>query len=244
VSSRLLRARGDFGGAVATLEAARTAPARPPRWLANRLDAAEAVLLVAQGRSYAALDLIERAMLPDAPESRLARGWALLSTGAAAAAGGAARQVLQEGRLPLDVRIDALLLAAAGDLDLSRPEAARAALGRAVRLAEPEQLRRPFQQAQARVRRALRDHGQRGAAGILHTATDLVAPADAIVQPLTVREQEVLTYLAALLPTEEIAATMFVSVNTVKTHVRAILRKLSVQRRNDAVRRARELGLL
>jgi LuxR family maltose regulon positive regulatory protein len=37
---------------------------------------------------------------------------------------------------------------------------------------------------------------------------------------------------------------MFVSVNTVKTHIRSILRKLSVNRRNDAIRRARELGLL
>ena len=33
--------------------------------------------------------------------------------------------------------------------------------------------------------------------------------------------------MAAMLPTEEIAATMYVSVNTVKTHVRSILRKLS-----------------
>jgi FixJ family two-component response regulator len=43
-----------------------------------------------------------------------------------------------------------------------------------------------------------------------------VPTADAIVQPLTEREQDVLTYLAALLPTEEIAGRMFVSVNTVK----------------------------
>jgi LuxR family maltose regulon positive regulatory protein len=54
----------------------------------------------------------------------------------------------------------------------------------------------------------------------------------------------VLGYLDALLPTEEIAAKMFVSVNTVKTHVRAILRKLSAERRNEAVRRARDLGLV
>jgi LuxR family maltose regulon positive regulatory protein len=37
---------------------------------------------------------------------------------------------------------------------------------------------------------------------------------------------------------------MYISVNTVKTHVRAILRKLSAERRYDAVRRAREIGLL
>ena len=65
-----------------------------------------------------------------------------------------------------------------------------------------------------------------------------------IIQPLTEREREVLVYLDQLLPTEEIAAHMFVSVNTVKTHVRAILRKLAAERRNEAVRRARELGLI
>jgi LuxR family transcriptional regulator, maltose regulon positive regulatory protein len=37
---------------------------------------------------------------------------------------------------------------------------------------------------------------------------------------------------------------MYVSVNTVRSHVRSILRKLSASRRNEAVRRAWELGLL
>ena len=53
---------------------------------------------------------------------------------------------------------------------------------------------------------------------------------------------EVLRHLAALCSTEEIARTMFVSVNTVKTHVRGILRKLGASRRNEAIRRARKLG--
>jgi LuxR family maltose regulon positive regulatory protein len=64
------------------------------------------------------------------------------------------------------------------------------------------------------------------------------------VDPLTAKEREVLGHLAALLTTEEIAATMFVSVNTVRSHVRSILRKLGVSRRNEAVRRAWDLHLL
>lgn len=64
------------------------------------------------------------------------------------------------------------------------------------------------------------------------------------VEQLTEKEQEVLVHLAELLTTEEIAATMFISVNTVRTHVRNILRKLSAGRRNEAIRRARELGIL
>jgi LuxR family maltose regulon positive regulatory protein len=47
-----------------------------------------------------------------------------------------------------------------------------------------------------------------------------------------------------MLSTTEIAATMFISVNTVRTHVRSILRKLAATRRNQAVRRARELGII
>lgn len=65
-----------------------------------------------------------------------------------------------------------------------------------------------------------------------------------MVEPLTPREQEVLEHLAELLPTAEIALSMFVSVNTVRTHIRSILRKLGVSRRHEAVRRAWQLGLL
>ena len=53
-----------------------------------------------------------------------------------------------------------------------------------------------------------------------------------------------LNHLAELLTTEEIAAAMYISVNTVKTHIRSILRKLAVSRRNLAVRRAQQLGIV
>ncbi|WP_007025384.1 helix-turn-helix transcriptional regulator, partial [Saccharomonospora iraqiensis] len=65
-----------------------------------------------------------------------------------------------------------------------------------------------------------------------------------LLQPLTARERDVLGHLEELLTTAEIAERMFVSVNTVRTHIRGILRKLNVNRRNAAVRKARELGLL
>jgi LuxR family maltose regulon positive regulatory protein len=65
-----------------------------------------------------------------------------------------------------------------------------------------------------------------------------------LVEPLTAKEMEVLAHLNHLLDTEEIAEAMVVSVNTVRTHVRHVLRKLGVDRRNAAVRRAWELGLL
>jgi LuxR family transcriptional regulator, maltose regulon positive regulatory protein len=69
-------------------------------------------------------------------------------------------------------------------------------------------------------------------------------PAESVIDPLTPRELEVLQHLAGLKPTVEIATSMFVSVNTVRTHIRSILHKLGVGRRHEAVRRAWMLGLL
>ena len=50
--------------------------------------------------------------------------------------------------------------------------------------------------------------------------------------------------LAGMLSTAEIAAEMYLSVNTVKTHLRSIYRKLSAAHRGEAVRRARQLQLI
>ena len=69
------------------------------------------------------------------------------------------------------------------------------------------------------------------------------AGASGLIETLTVREAQVLVLLAEMCSTEEIARELFLSVNTVKTYVRGVLRKLAVNRRVDAVRRGRELGL-
>ena len=61
---------------------------------------------------------------------------------------------------------------------------------------------------------------------------------------LSDRELEVLHELAAGLSNKEIAARLHVSPNTVKTHVANLLAKLDARRRTEAIRRARELGLL
>lgn len=61
---------------------------------------------------------------------------------------------------------------------------------------------------------------------------------------LTNRERVVLQYLPTMLTASEIAADLFVSVNTVKTHQRSIYRKLGVSSRRDAVDRARATQLI
>lgn len=63
-------------------------------------------------------------------------------------------------------------------------------------------------------------------------------------EPLTSREQTVLSLIAAGLSNQEIAAEMKVTVNTVKTHVSRILAKLGVRSRVQALAKARETGLL
>ncbi|SFB42381.1 LuxR family transcriptional regulator, maltose regulon positive regulatory protein [Nocardioides alpinus] len=61
---------------------------------------------------------------------------------------------------------------------------------------------------------------------------------------LTARQLEVLRELPSLHTVEEIAAMLYVSVNTVKTHLRSLYRKLGVTSRRDAVAEARRLSLL
>lgn len=66
----------------------------------------------------------------------------------------------------------------------------------------------------------------------------------ALGEELTPKELEVLRLLATRLSRREIGARLYVSLNTVKTHQRAVYRKLGVEHRGAAVSRARELGLL
>lgn len=60
---------------------------------------------------------------------------------------------------------------------------------------------------------------------------------------LSPREREVLGYLPSTMSNDDIAQRLSLSINTVKTHARAIYRKLGVDGRREAVLRARELGL-
>jgi LuxR family maltose regulon positive regulatory protein len=71
-----------------------------------------------------------------------------------------------------------------------------------------------------------------------------VATAQPLVEPLSRREGEVLRLMAQGLSNHEIAGQLVLALDTVKGHIRSIFSKLQVQRRTEAVARARELGLL
>jgi LuxR family transcriptional regulator, maltose regulon positive regulatory protein len=65
-----------------------------------------------------------------------------------------------------------------------------------------------------------------------------------LTEPLSASEVRVLRYLPTKLSTPEIADQLYLSVNTVKTHMRHLYDKLGVHRRHEAVEQARALGLL
>jgi LuxR family maltose regulon positive regulatory protein len=72
----------------------------------------------------------------------------------------------------------------------------------------------------------------------------LVVGTGQLVEPLTVRELEVLRLLVAGLSNREIAAQLVLSLGTVKTHVHNIYGKLEVSNRGQAIQRATELELV
>jgi LuxR family maltose regulon positive regulatory protein len=132
--------------------------------------------------------------------------------------------------------------------------AAREWIEQALELAEPELIRRPFIAAGPTVavllHRTIR-------AGTAHRwlAGNLLAVLEAepggatgrtgqLGDALSDKERVVLRYLPTMMPNREIAAELFVSVNTVKTHLKSIYRKLHTSSRRETVERARELRLI
>lgn len=122
---------------------------------------------------------------------------------------------------------------------------------RALTLAEPQSILLPFVEAGTGVRDILtHNHGRFGLLEKFADRARSAVPHDsrsidrAATGTLTRRELELLRELPSWRTAEQIAADHFVSVNTVKTHLRGIYRKLEVRSRRDAIAAAHELGLL
>jgi LuxR family maltose regulon positive regulatory protein len=155
--------------------------------------------------------------------------------------------------LPSFTLVESHLLAAAAHLDLGDRVAAAASVENALAAAEPDGLIFPFVMTDAsEVLDTLPRHATAHAA-LLADIVDVLegsAPASKdderlpLVHDLSPTELRVLGYLPTNLTRTEIARELFVSVNTVNTHVRNIYSKLGVGDRSAAVRRARELRLL
>jgi LuxR family maltose regulon positive regulatory protein len=148
--------------------------------------------------------------------------------------------------------VEARILAAMAADRLHRDTAAMAAITEAVDLAHSVSMVRPFLTSGPRVAALVARHRHVVARHLKFTRELIPAvtnhePVDTGPPPvdaLTERERAVLTYLPTMFRAPEIAADLFISVNTVKTHQQAIYRKLGVTTRREAVDRARALKLL
>jgi LuxR family maltose regulon positive regulatory protein len=157
---------------------------------------------------------------------------------------------LLDGSLPptLDTTVvDAWLVEVWGALRSGDRLGARAALQTALLRAEPLDALRPFTLAGQGVRVLLVDQlgGARDPASFAFRCLAARPWARRPPEPqLSTREQDVLAELVSLSNLGEIAGDLAVSVNTVKSHVRAIYGKLGVNSRRTAVLTALERGLL
>ena len=219
------------------------------------LAAADALMSMDEPRR--ALELLDRTADIHAVERGLLEARALTALGEPARARTALSSVLPDlVRAPLSTQIESWLMGARLASEAGRPERARVLVDRALREAGRETMRRsvsrdlpwllPLVETDAELRRTHRGFLN----GIMSSTTtpsvwvpEAGRGTPAMIETLTVREAQVLGLLAQMCSTEEIASELFLSANTIKTYVRGILRKLSVQRRVDAVRRGRELGL-
>ncbi|MER7604494.1 LuxR C-terminal-related transcriptional regulator [Nocardioides sp. NPDC127503] len=255
VRARLQMAHGDRLGALNGLEQAAAGIMDEHGWLGRQLRIELAHVRVAAGEP---VPVAQVEGLGDEPEAALVVGLAQLQLGDPNAA---AMSTVLSKRAAVPIQVSGWLVECARRLHDGPSVRARAALERALTLASQERVRRPFHEAPSMVRQLLMRDQQLSAEhqwlfeismgpsrrlSVQKPALAAVAasPSELVVEELTEKEQEVLGHLADLLTTEEIASVMYISVNTIRTHVRNILRKLGVTRRNDAVRRARELRLL
>jgi LuxR family maltose regulon positive regulatory protein len=262
--------REDAGDGLARLRAtlAEVAGWRPPRLLADAVRPAQARLLLAAGDETGVAGLFGGGD-GDAGERPVAEAVILARLRLARGAPAAAAEILallhggQAASPHPATLIEAWLLDAVAHRRLADHTAAAESLERALALAAPEGYPRVFIEGGAPVRALLADHLHRGTAhralaeemleGMLSQATGPIALVGGgrapptfpvLVESLSEREQVVLRYLPSMLSAGEIAAELYVSVNTVKSHIKSIYRKLDANRRWDAVRRARQLHLL
>ena len=150
-------------------------------------------------------------------------------------------------------QVEAHLLAGAAHRALGDADAAAAAAEAALAAAEPDRLIFPFAMTDAApLLEALPRHRTAHGA-LLADIVDLLrgdsAPTSdrarlTQVEHLSPSELRVLRYLPTNLTRPEIARELYVSINTVNTHIRNIYGKLGVGDRSSAVQRARELRLL
>jgi LuxR family maltose regulon positive regulatory protein len=186
----------------------------------------------------------------------VARAELLLSDGRPDAAIDMLRAALADGGGWLDQRIQATVLLAIVEAQQRGLRSGLPHFADAVAMAAPERMIQPLLQFGSRVDRMLDALERRGSreAGFIAvvrahveanvSSAHLTRPDAELEEQLTAREEEILARLDSMTTLPEVAAELFVSVNTVKAHLRSLYRKLGVHGRREAVAKAESLGLL
>jgi len=251
IKGRLKLAMGD---ARAALEAANTAvpAAVTSPWAQDHAALVASAAHLAQGRPQAAETVLER-VAHHRPAGAVEAARARLAAGHHDEALDLIDSLPGGDRPGPAVTVRATLVRAQAAHQAGDRATARRLVTQALLDARREQLRRPFLEAGPWIRPLLSTDRLRAlaqgwfASGPSRSGASgqptVKRPPALVVEDLSGRECDVLRRLAQMMSTEEIAADLYVSVNTVKTHLKSIYRKLAVNRRGDAVRRARELRL-
>jgi len=225
-----------------------------PVWLEQRLNLAESQALAAAGDIEAALAAAKRADCDGSPEAAvtLARVWAV--AGDADSARRALAPVLAAREaVPGQVCLQACLVAARLSYHTGDRARGRRSLGHALRLAEREQVRLPFALERGWIGPVLQRDPEWAATHqnlvrlVMPYVRSPAGPDEAAIpvgEPLTERELQVLRHVSGMLTTAEIASELYISANTVKSHIKHICHKLAAGHRGEAVRRARQLQLI
>jgi LuxR family maltose regulon positive regulatory protein len=148
------------------------------------------------------------------------------------------------------LRVRVLLGAASLAFQAEMPERASQYLRLALQSTEAHGWRRPYIEIAAAIvpvleaeRRRITSHGEQVIGLLAHLRRQPVYGGQ-LPDPLSDRELEILQYLPTPLDQRELCSALFISRNTLKTHLRSTYRKLGVQTRREAVLRAESLGIL
>jgi len=254
VQARLLLGKGQVATAAAVLEGTRRGAdlAVLPPVLARWLAITEAEIELAAGRPQRARQRIGRASSGHALVHReqVLRARAELALGNADEAEALLAPV-RAAATDVVAAVEAWLVTAVLAELQGRGGRSVEALTRALILAEPQGIRRPFFVIEKSIVAVLVErYWTQDASQFLADIFLEMAPGRAragspgTATQLSTRELEVLRYLPTVLNAAEIADELHVSVNTIKAHTRSIYRKLDASRRREAVTRARDAGLL
>ena len=257
--ARVRQAEGDTAVAVELLDQAERIFFADFSPVVSPIPAVKARLLIAQGRLAAAREWADRVGLTSADEVSYVAQFDLATL---------ARLLLAEGRIDeaiglterliaparergwVGAAIDALVVRALACHARGDAAEALASLRAALVHAEPEGYVRVFADEGPPMAALLREASRRGlGSSYLSLLEAAVAPfgrtrRQPLPKPLSERELDVLRLLATDLSGPEIAGHLVVSLNTVRSHTKAIFAKLGVSSRRAAVSRASELDLL